>query len=158
MKADSGGGILLYIILGLVFVVSTIFEKKNKQQSHRPSNPVPRNIWDEMDDERAESQQEAKQPPVEEYQQNTFPSRAVNSGNETTVMDAEHEGVSVFNYSKVVDAYHLEKVEAANYVYVDEIKKSEISDVDEDTKENYSFHFNLGDAIIYSEILNRKYF
>ncbi|MEJ5264090.1 MAG: hypothetical protein WHT29_02110 [Bacteroidales bacterium] len=159
MRADGEGGILFYIILGLVGLVVSYLQNKAKPKQPTTTTNIPeepRDIWKELMD-----WDEIKEYPPEEpeiVKQEPIKSQVKESSIEgPVIMDAVHEGTSVFSAQpmSVESAYRItEHPEAINENF---IKDTEITDISEEHRGVELAAFNLREAVIYSEILNRKY-
>ncbi|MCX7985726.1 MAG: hypothetical protein N2662_02160 [Bacteroidales bacterium] len=158
MRADGEGGILFYIILGLVGLIVSYLQNKAKPKQPTPTDfpEEPRDVWKELLDWEEEQEPHKSEPQV------TIKQTVKDSESKTlegpVFMDAQFEGVSVFSTPNVAlheQAYHIS--EQPPTFYADLIKDTEITDIAEEYGETKHFNFNLREAVIYSEILNRKY-
>ncbi len=154
MRADGeGGGILFYIILAIVGFILSFLQKKSK-----PSNdtPIPKDIWEDFPD--FDEIERTPEPQPESSQKTVSQKRFI-------------EGVeSLENVESVEKSNQLEEIVSDNpyyrayfegasvFEYTDEIKKTEIGDYNDSQANKDGFNFNPKLAVIYSEILNRKYF
>lgn len=158
MRADGEGGIWFYLILGLVgLIVSYLQNKARPKQPPTTDVPEePRDIWKELMD-----WDEMHESPKEEPQ--ALPTHPVKTLIEEStvegpvVMDAIHEGVSAFQGQPDTVATAYQITEHPAVINENFIKDTEITDVAEGQSYPDRFVFNLREAIIYSEILNRKY-
>ena len=138
--ADFDISILIYIILAVVAGIASIFQKKNQQQQKEvlPESDEDTGSFDE-EYEGTESQSEKP------FYTNPIPQPVVLSQNEKDFR------------AKSMETYvENEKFMNTSYEYVDEIKATEIGGPDEKSQ-SPRFDIDLKNAIIYSEIIHRKY-
>ncbi|MGC8824202.1 MAG: hypothetical protein ACP5PZ_06355 [Bacteroidales bacterium] len=158
MRADGEGGIWFYIILGLVGLIVSYLQNKAKPKQP-PTTDVPdepRDIWKELmdwDEVRELPQEEPKFLPKQPVK--TLIEESTVEG--PVVMDAAHEGVSVFQERPDAAAVAYQITEHPVVINENFIKDTEITDAAEEHTDAVKLVFNLRDAVIYSEILNRKY-
>lgn len=159
MRADGEGGIFFYIILGLVgLIVSYLQNKAKPKPPVATDDEIPddsRDIWKELVDWEEEKDHKEVEPKVL-YQEPVKPVE-VSTVEGPVIMDAMHEGVSAFTHKPETaeSAYRITEHPVA--YYADFIKDTEITDIVEEQAYSEKFVFNPREAVIYSEILNRKY-
>jgi len=157
MRADGEGGLLFYIILGLVALIVSYLQNKAKPKTPDYTEipqDEPRDIWKELidwdEEEYRDEKPEKKTEPIK-----TIPEYSSIEG--PIQMDAAHEGLSAMTAMGSTENFEYRSVENVTTYYTDLIKDTEISDVADESESSANFSFNLRDAVIYSEILNRKY-
>jgi len=159
MRADGEGGILFYIILGLVALIVSYLQNRAKPKQPTPTSDIPdepRDIWKELMDWEEEKEYKREEPPVFRTEP-VKPFAEKSSIEGPVVMDAMHEGMSVFSQQPEATELAYRITEQTVAYYADLIKDTEITDASEEHIHGEKFVFNLREAVISSEILNRKY-
>lgn len=147
MRADSeGGGILFYIIVAIVGFILSLLQKKAKPTDN---NPIPKDTWEDFPDfddtnttvepEPISSKKTASPKPfIENIESVEASTKLEDIISDNPFYHSQHEGTRV-------------------YEYTDEIKRTEIGNFEDNQSTKVTFEFNPKLAVIYSEILNRKY-
>jgi hypothetical protein len=150
-KADFDPGTLIYIIIAVIAAIAGAIKKSNKKSHESKSEPEkkPVKTWEEILSETLGlPEEEPKIPQTVEPAQPSF-----SPGQKNTVPN-----VQVHHAINQSDQAFLHEGIPATFVEHDEdfIKSTEIKSINVSEKAAF-VDFNLKQAIIYSEILNRKY-
>ena len=142
--AEFDSGTLIYIALAIVAAIVSIFQKKNQGKNEPESK---RSDWKEIfsDPDEDLKELELDKPKYEPIIETTKP--------EPILLKKEEQ---LFR-SKSIETYiENEAFVPIEYVYEDVIKKTEIGD-SEQNKVTPTLVIDLEKAIIYSEIIQRKF-
>jgi hypothetical protein len=140
-KAEIDNGTIFYIIIAVIAAITSVLQKKKKPESHvpepepyeQPSNPWPEVVTERVDKQDVRSKYEQVMSPPTPNNVNTKSSSQSVEDN----MWVDQEGIALtFNGN--------------------DIKVGEIGSQDE-SKKITKIDFDLRKAVIYSEIINRKY-
>ncbi len=144
--ADFDTSTLIYVILAIVAAIASMFQKKNQQKSE-PTQETKRSDWKDI----------FEIPEVETNEQDFGTSKQKNEEIFTPEPVATKKEDRLFR-AKSMETYIENEafVHAPSYQFEDFIKKTEIGDIKEETSEN-RYKIDLKEAIIYSEIIQRKY-
>ncbi len=154
MRAEGDGGILFYIIIAIVGIILSFLQNKTRPKqpmNTEPSQQDPIDTWEELMD------WEEPSPVLREKDKATThpkPSQA------ELISKPFEEGKSVFSDTPLNEKmynyqYNYESLLENNSI--DYIKETEIKSVKEENEPEATIKFSLKDAIIYSEIINKKY-
>ena len=160
MKADGGGGALVYVILAVIsLIVSAIGKNKNKVS--RPVAPRP---------ETAEPEHQPQQPATTWQKELedifgkvlTEPEVVVDKPRPQDTFSQTEVKKEVPKETMSSNVYELNKYAASKKANAEEAKKAEHSGAIHVLEEEHENHFHIEEfelqkAVIYAEVLNRKY-
>lgn len=139
----------IYILIGIIWIVFSIYQaKKKKQKSSQPSPEKKKSFFETLLDEVAKENQQAE--PITDFQNDfgsSTPETAVNTIDENK-----------FSYD---DYYEERNYEEAEEVVIEEgppAKPSTIRKLKPLPGKKRKIKFDLRKAVIYSEILKPRYF
>ncbi|MDX2415120.1 MAG: hypothetical protein QNK33_08005 [Bacteroidales bacterium] len=162
-KMDDLGGILFYIIAAVIGIVTTVSKKKKK--AAKPSVDSEIIDMEVFSDSIEEEETTVYQPIPEGEFENDFWSEI--KDDEQLIKDFEHK-VNEYSFDKNMEGKHMEPLAeqfssegkasvsdkfVKDDIAEEEIPKDDLTQVDQTLKD-----FDIRTAIIYSEILNRKYY
>jgi hypothetical protein len=144
-KAGIDNGTIFYIIIAVIAAITSIVQKKKKTDTHEPASPgAPKRTWEEVLTDSfdiPETKQAHSPKPVTKTVQTTVKKRHT----------VESSLVTSRSNIEIIDNEGVVSINEEN-----EIKMGEIGSSTESISKP-KFDFDLKKAVIYSEILSRKY-
>ena len=144
-KAGIDGGTLFYIIIAVVALISGFIQKKNAKNNQEPSKPEHSpDPWKEIFDF----------PDMEEKPASEYKPEPVKVEVRKPEVKKAPEPVNPFLSKQTLD--YLKSREGIVSTFDDVIKQGEIGSISEN-EHHKPVEIDLRKAVIYSEIINRKY-
>lgn len=147
-KAELDSGTILYIVIAVIAGIASIVQKKKKPEAHVPetheTTDVPKHPWEDVLTDTFDMPEPKPAPTPKPFVQSVQPT-----------VRKKHTIENSFITSKA----HLEKIENEGIASTDDdfdIKSGEIGSSTESLSRP-KIDFDLRKAVIYSEVLNRKY-
>lgn len=145
-QADISVGTIIYIVIGIIAFIINMIQKANKEKANTSSEP--RETFDDSDE-----WEDSYNPAPETYKKHPEP---VYASQQTSTLKKE----VLDTVPEYKATFGMETNLAPQFVYIEDnqddfIKSGEIKSSEEVVP--VALEFDMKKAVIYSEILNRKY-